>query len=123
MPNRRERRNRIRRLIAAQDGKCAYCTRPFKTFGFLRPTVDHVVPKSAGGTFGEGNAVAACYGCNQAKGTMTPDEYRARLAGGFLPIDKYEWRAVEAIGREQAMQEMVEISERYGLYDSGRRTS
>lgn len=47
-------------------GRCHYCgcaLHPFWTF-----TVDHLVPKSRGGTNALDNLVAACPACNTAKG-------------------------------------------------------
>lgn len=36
----------------------------------LRPTLDHIHPKSAGGTITYRNTVAACHSCNQARGIV-----------------------------------------------------
>ncbi|OUC08879.1 HNH endonuclease, partial [Litorilinea aerophila] len=37
-------------------------------------TVDHVVPRSRGGSHGWENLVTACTRCNQKKGSLTPEE-------------------------------------------------
>ncbi|XBV87152.1 HNH endonuclease [Deinococcus sonorensis KR-87] len=37
-------------------------------------TIDHVYPRSRGGRHGWENVVTACRGCNQRKGSRTPDE-------------------------------------------------
>jgi 5-methylcytosine-specific restriction endonuclease McrA len=47
-------------------GRCHYCgceLHPFWTF-----TIDHLIPKSRGGTNAIENLVAACPDCNHAKG-------------------------------------------------------
>ncbi len=52
----------LRQKVLTRDGwVCAYCGSPEAT------TVDHIVPKSAGGKDVEGNLVAACRRCNGLK--------------------------------------------------------
>lgn len=63
------RRNRVctKAAVKARDGRCAYC-------GGSAETVDHIVPRSRGGTMTWDNAVAACTTCNHRKGNRTPAE-------------------------------------------------
>lgn len=64
------------RLVQKQFGLCFWCGRPLRS-----ATLDHVVPKSKGGTLGQGNAVAACLQCNAEKGDRSAEEFvRAKLA-------------------------------------------
>ena len=44
-----------------------------------RPTWDHKIPKSRGGTNKQANLVRACNRCNQLKGAMTAEEFVAFL--------------------------------------------
>lgn len=61
------------RLIAHYNGLCAYClTRP-------AAVMDHVVPRSRGGSHGSTNRLPACLECDGAKGSMTVAEW---VAGG-----------------------------------------
>ncbi|WP_240190922.1 HNH endonuclease [Aeromicrobium sp. YIM 150415] len=54
--------------IKARDRqRCAYC-------GGRAETVDHVLPRSRGGTLSWENAVAACLRCNHRKADRTPEE-------------------------------------------------
>ncbi|MBA2418760.1 MAG: HNH endonuclease [Nocardioidaceae bacterium] len=53
--------------VKARDGRCAYC-------GGHADTVDHIVPRSRGGTLTWDNAVAACVRCNHRKANRTPFE-------------------------------------------------
>jgi 5-methylcytosine-specific restriction endonuclease McrA len=53
--------------IKARDKMCAYC-------GGRAETVDHIVPRSRGGTLTWDNAVAACIRCNHRKADRTPAE-------------------------------------------------
>jgi hypothetical protein len=64
--------------VLTRDGRrCGYCLRP-------ATTVDHIQPTSRGGRDTWTNTVAACDGCNQAKGDRTPAE-----AGLVLRIEPY----------------------------------
>lgn len=50
-----------RRAVLARDAfRCQYCNKPAES-------IDHVVPRSRGGTHSWDNVVAACHGCNRAK--------------------------------------------------------
>lgn len=58
-----------RRAVFARDGhSCQYCG------SSSRLTVDHVVPKSRGGTSSWENVVTACAPCNTRKSDRLPDE-------------------------------------------------
>jgi 5-methylcytosine-specific restriction endonuclease McrA len=50
---------------------CQYCGRRQGTDSL---TIDHIVPKSRGGTTSWSNCVLACAPCNRKKGGRTPDE-------------------------------------------------
>ena len=57
-------------LWDACGGRCAYCgiaLHPFKTYA-----VDHVVPRSRGGTNAIENLVGCCPRCNEAKADALP---------------------------------------------------
>jgi len=54
--------------VLERDGfTCAYC-------GDEANSVDHIIPRSQGGTDDLDNLVAACMQCNCSKGARTPDE-------------------------------------------------
>jgi 5-methylcytosine-specific restriction endonuclease McrA len=62
-----------RRGVLRRDGqRCAYCERSAST-------IDHVLPKSRGGSDTWDNMVACCLTCNNAKGDRTPSEMGWRL--------------------------------------------
>lgn len=46
-------------------------------------TVDHVIPRSKGGTRSDDNSVLACYRCNTLKGNKTLEEFEAELQRGL----------------------------------------
>lgn len=63
-------RPRIVAALVARDGRCcAYCKRT----GAL--TIDHVIPRSQGGTNDISNLVLACADCNSSKGNRTVDQW------------------------------------------------
>ena len=85
-----------RRAVFARDGhKCQYC-------GATAENIDHVVPRSRGGSHTWDNVVASCRPCNARKEDRTPHEAGlvlrshptqprermwAVIAGGFLRPD------------------------------------
>lgn len=56
-----------RAVFARDEGRCQYCSGSAEN-------LDHVVPRSRGGTHTWENVVAACRRCNTRKGNRTPDE-------------------------------------------------
>ena len=52
---------------------CYWCKR-LTEFG--EREVDHIRPLSAGGAHNAGNLCIACLGCNSAKGSLSPEEFR-----------------------------------------------
>lgn len=61
-----------RRTLFARDGyTCQYCGRQP---GRALLTMDHMLPRSRGGTLTWENMVTACTSCNQRKGSRTPQE-------------------------------------------------
>ena len=64
-----------RREIFTRDRHtCQYCGLTTKDL-----TLDHVVPKSRGGSHTWDNLVSACKSCNHRKGGKSPEEARMRL--------------------------------------------
>jgi 5-methylcytosine-specific restriction endonuclease McrA len=61
-------------LFCRQDGCCFYCEQPMAMGSHrndpLRATIDHLQPLSERGSRSMENEVAACFGCNNARGTM-----------------------------------------------------
>ncbi len=55
-------------ILRRDNHKCQYCSRADLTL-----TIDHIVPKSKGGTDSWENLVAACVKCNNKKGDRSPD--------------------------------------------------
>ena len=67
VPRDTHRRKITRRAVFARDGwTCQYCGSRSSL------TVDHVIPRSKGGTSSWDNIVASCAPCNRRKGDMLP---------------------------------------------------
>ena len=60
-------------LIEGQGGRCYFCG---KILPYEWATIDHLIPKSRGGSNELENLVAACHQCNHAKANRTLKEYR-----------------------------------------------
>lgn len=59
---------------------CPYCDQPMDVNdSALRPSVDHVWPRSKGGNNMMGNLVRACWSCNQHKHYETLNQWLLRL--------------------------------------------
>lgn len=62
----------LKMVVRARDKyTCQYC-------GEIRPKkleVDHIIPRSRGGSTTLDNLIASCHGCNQDKGNMTAEEF------------------------------------------------
>ena len=67
---------RTQKMVAYKrdDGLCHWCGRELEAF-----EADHLIPHSAGGPTTDDNLVAACFRCNQQKGTMSEAEFREWL--------------------------------------------
>ena len=71
LPNYRTHRHR---LYGEQEGVCAACETHFP---FRVMDVDHILPRSRGGTDHPDNLQLLCSGCNRSKGGRTMAEWRA----------------------------------------------
>ena len=76
-----------RRTVFQRDGhRCQYCGRQAEN-------LDHVVPRSQGGSHVWSNVVAACRRCNTKKGGRTPREAGLRLVSAPRPPRADTWIA------------------------------
>ena len=72
-----ERKSLSRKNILLRDHyTCQYCG---KIFSPSELTLDHVIPKSRGGSSNWDNLVACCKRCNNRKGRYLPEEAGMRL--------------------------------------------
>ncbi|HEX4143520.1 MAG TPA: HNH endonuclease [Pirellulales bacterium] len=86
---------------------CQYCgVRP----GTEELSIDHVVPRSQGGTSAWGNCVLACVACNKRKADRTPEQAGMRLR---KPPVRPTWKPVYAAHRVRIESWSKFISETY----------
>lgn len=75
-------------ILARDNFQCQYC---LKDLSFSEATLDHVVPRSQGGTTRWDNVVCCCKRCNKKKGGRTPQEagmqlLRKPVRADWLPV-------------------------------------
>jgi 5-methylcytosine-specific restriction endonuclease McrA len=75
MPKTRVRFSRFN-IYARDDNTCQYCRRRFSR---AELNLDHVIPRSRGGSTSWENVVCSCVPCNLKKGGRTPDEAGMKL--------------------------------------------
>ncbi|MEW6734854.1 MAG: HNH endonuclease [Acidobacteriota bacterium] len=74
----RQRRSASKRtaILMRDRFRCQYCGIKGTAFDL---TLDHILPRSRGGSTEPENLCAACFACNQRKGERTPEEARMPL--------------------------------------------
>lgn len=97
-----------RKIIFRRDGgKCIYCHRKLGRRHF---TVDHIHPKSKGGSSEESNLVLSCHDCNQKKGNNRLSNremervlnlVRINTLGSSVPIDDMARTFIEGARRNE----------------------
>ena len=80
----RRRRDRQWALAERQAWRCAWCQGLMvEEEGAARVTLEHIVPRHAGGENGDANLVAACSACNKGRGESASvngfSRFRAKL--------------------------------------------
>ena len=108
------RRTKLRAVLyKAQNGKCCYCKRPVwlcekpetkkdamerlsvskRQVRKRRATLDHLTPKSEGGSNYKGNFALACNGCNSERGSMNWLEFATRKDREMEALKPQGWEA------------------------------
>jgi 5-methylcytosine-specific restriction endonuclease McrA len=64
-----------RNILVRDDFKCQFCG---STLSMRNGTIDHVHPRSRGGTHSLDNCVASCKTCNNAKGDMLLSDFERK---------------------------------------------
>ena len=98
-----------RGILERDERVCQYCG----PTGRKATTVDHVIPKSRGGSSSPTNLVAACLECNQKKADRTPVEAGMPLIHPIHPnrwklLEKFHELTVSWSTRRKKMEEDVE---------------
>lgn len=67
------RQSHLRAKLLLADPTCAYCGQPLAPgTGKSSSVLDHVTPRSAGGSDGSRNRALCCLPCDRRKGDLTP---------------------------------------------------
>jgi len=64
-------------IFSRDRNSCQYCGKSFESRGDLN--IDHIIPRSQGGTSNWLNVVCSCIQCNRRKGGRTPEQARIKL--------------------------------------------
>lgn len=107
-------------LYDKQDGRCYYCGDILG--GFItgvtgaRATVDHIVPRAAGGANALDNKVLACEWCNSAKGDTWPyDPYYTAQALWAAGGDR--WQDLTVMGAKYRLHQFRAAAAALGEQD------
>ena len=88
----RQTRALSRKNILLRDRyTCQYCS---AVFSAVELTLDHVMPRSRGGTSSWENLVASCRRCNNRKGDRLPDEADMKLKRRPRPFNLHTSRSL-----------------------------
>jgi CRISPR-associated endonuclease Csn1 len=80
-------------LMKTQGGECVYCQQPFHETELSNYRIEHIVPRKQGGPDAMVNYVLAHETCNDAKGEMTPFQWKHGKEG---------WNAYETCVKRHA---------------------
>ena len=77
----------LKRMFRKQRGLCHYCELPMNwdPNSRARCTTEHLVPQAMGGTNRDSNKVAACFACNNARGTQPHDAFKEWVKANGRP--------------------------------------
>lgn len=63
--------NQTLQLWTEQKGRCIYCNHSLILWDkYRKPTIEHIIPKSKGGTNHYDNLALACFKCNMYRGNI-----------------------------------------------------
>lgn len=70
--------SKVRTLLWRDGNLCWLCGMPFSKQHGKKPSLDHVIPKSKGGSNRNENLRLAHSRCNRDRGDMDPEEFRKK---------------------------------------------
>jgi len=101
------RQENIKAYVRTRDKHtCQYC-------GEVSPVkmeVDHIIPRSRGGSDVPGNLVASCHECNQKKGKQTAAEFGYPELQAKVKAKRLSMAAITQMGKTATLQRLAEIA-------------
>ncbi|WMC94415.1 HNH endonuclease [Kineothrix sp. MB12-C1] len=70
-----------KKIYEEANGRCMLCGRKIL---FEEMTLDHIIPLAINGADNANNLTAACFACNQFKGSILPEDFHERITEIFL---------------------------------------
>ena len=107
--------NKLRSFIFSRSGgKCVYC-------GAKATEIDHVIPKSKGGTNSAYNLVASCRACNQMKSNKTLKEFGKIMNKNFSHLEPKKLpkdASIVQLARNYMVKEITKLVSNITLHDA-----
>ena len=107
--------NKLRSFVFSRsNNKCVYCGAPAQE-------IDHVIPRSSGGTNSTYNLVASCRNCNQMKSNLTLKEFGKLMGKDFsklVPKKLPKDAAIIQIARNYMVKEITKLVSDTTTYDA-----
>ena len=107
--------NELRSFIFSRSGgKCVYC-------GAKAEEIDHVIPRSSGGTNSTYNLVASCRACNKKKSNLTLKDFGKLVGKNFSKLEPKKLPKDAAIvqsARNYMIKEVAKLVPNTTLYDA-----
>ena len=94
-------------LLTVHKHKCAYCG-GLSDDGILQ--VEHIYPKSKGGTDKVSNLAISCRVCNDAKGSLTLDQWERVLRSSPCEINERRLKNIPALKRQSKLKKGFQYS-------------
>ena len=92
-------------------GRCAYCGKAIVDEKQHGATFDHVLPLSKKGTTSKDNILLCCFECNQEKGSLSLEEFRAKKQTALNKMLKKSGLLIKATGTVRFFFERLETSD------------
>ena len=113
-------KNRKKAVLWRDKYVCQYCGVNCITANLVAE-VDHVIPRSRGGTSAWKNLVCACQPCNRAKGNRTTDEFgHSKIQGEIFTYPAWLQKGKTYIKGELSLIAPLEVQ--YGWQTANKRT-
>ena len=107
--------NKLRSFIFSRsNGKCVYC-------GAKATEIDHVIPRSSGGTNSIYNLVASCKSCNQMKSNLTLKDFGKLMNKNYSHLEPKKLPKDAAIiqsSRNYMVKEITKLVSNTTLHDA-----